>query len=66
VIIPYDSSHIDQFVQELDGFLIPGGRDVCPDYYFEEPNGAVNFCYIQDKSAFHLIDLVIQAKKPLF
>jgi putative glutamine amidotransferase len=66
VIIPYDSSHIEQFVHELDGFLIPWGRDVCPDYYFEEPNGAVNFCYIQDKSAFHLIDLVIQAKKPLF
>lgn len=65
IIIPFDSSHIEYFVQELDAFLIPWGQDVCPDYYFEEPAGAVDFCYIQDKSAFHLIDLVVRSWKPI-
>ncbi len=65
VIIPYDSQHIEYYINELDGFVIPWGQDICPDYYFEEPNGARDFCYIQDKSSFRLIEWVIRAKKPL-
>lgn len=64
-IIPFDSTHLPYFVEQLDGFIIPWGRDVCPETYYEEPLGAKDYSCIQDEGAFHLTKLAIQSKKPL-
>lgn len=36
-----DSDEISSFINELDGFLIPGGSDINPENYGEENNGSI-------------------------
>lgn len=68
LILPiYDEPEaLDRYVRLCDGFLIPGGLDVNPMFYGEDPSPLLGMCR-QDYDLFelHLISLLREAKKPV-
>ena len=49
-----------------DGLILCGGRDVNPERYGEEVNGAINIDYDRDAAEFVLAKAYIEAGKPVF
>lgn len=68
LIIPVtsDRSYIADMVERIDGLLIPGGQDVAPHLYGEEPCPQVTFARAQDDLfEMELIRQVRAAGKPI-
>jgi putative glutamine amidotransferase len=66
VMIPYHTLHMEYFIQECDGFIIPWGRDVSPECYSESLNGAKSCSVEHDLIALDFIKQVQKSKKTLF
>lgn len=65
-IIPCVSKNIDSYIQELDGFLLPGGQsDVDPILYWEENQWSNNVNNENDKILISVITKIIQSWKPI-
>lgn len=68
LIIPVTENHnyIAQLVEKIDGLLVPGGQDVAPYLYGEEPAPQVTFARARDDIfEIELIKTVRQANKPI-
>jgi putative glutamine amidotransferase len=68
VILPvYDSDEtLRRYVQMCDGFLLPGGIDVNPLTYGEDPHPMLQGNRLDfDECELHLIRLILETKKPL-
>lgn len=62
-----DAAVLKELVAKMDGILLTGGNDVAPALYSEEKEP---FCGenspLRDRMETHLIELALQADKPLF
>lgn len=68
LIIPVtaDTSYITEMVERIDGLLVPGGQDVAPHLYGEEPCPQVSFARTKDDLfEMELIRQVQKAGKPI-
>ena len=68
VILPvYDSDEtLRRYVQMCDGFVLPGGIDVNPLTYGEDPHPLLQGNRLDfDECELHLIRLILETKKPL-
>ena len=68
VILPvYDSDEtLRRYVQMCDGFVLPGGIDVNPLTYGEDPHPMLQGNRLDfDECELHLIRLILETKKPL-
>ena len=62
-----DPELIAQYVDSIDGFLCPGGADVAPHLYGEDPvRGMSHFRMEQDVFEIQMIKGCVAAKKPVF
>lgn len=62
-----DLSRIGAYVELLDGLLVPGGEDVSPRLYGEDPiPQVVSANYEKDVFEYELIRMMSSAKKPIF
>ena len=62
-----DPELIAQYVDSIDGFLCPGGADVAPHLYGEDPaRGMSHFRMEQDVFEIQMIKSCVAAKKPVF
>ena len=62
-----DPELIAQYVDSIDGFLCPGGADVAPHLYGEDPvRGISHFRMEQDVFEIQMIKGCVAAKKPVF
>ena len=61
-----DPSRAADYIDMIDGLLLPGGEDVTPNLYGEEPVPQVTYM-LEDKDRFEmeLIRLAIERKKPI-
>ena len=69
VLIPVteDPSRCAEYMELVDGLLIPGGEDIAPEYYGEDPVPQVNYINREkDRYDFELIRLAREQKKPIF
>ncbi len=51
---------------DYDGLLLPGGCDICPDFYGEEDHGCKFVVKEMDTLQFRLLKDFVAAKKPVF
>ena len=65
--ISQNTNLCEDYIDIIDGLLVPGGEDVSPRLYGEDPVPQVN-CSSYDKDVFeyHLIKLAIQKGIPIF
>lgn len=62
-----DPELITQYIDSIDGFLCPGGADVAPHLYGEDPvRGMSYFNMDQDVFEMQMIKGCVAAKKPVF
>ena len=69
VLIPVteDPSRCADYMDMIDGLLVPGGEDIAPEYYGEDPVPQVNYINRdKDRYDFELIRLAREQKKPIF
>ena len=69
VLIPVteDPSRCAEYMDMIDGLLVPGGEDIAPEYYGEDPVPQVNYINRdKDRYDFELIRLAREQKKPIF
>lgn len=65
-VIPCVSKNIDIYIQELDGFLIPGGQsDVDPALYWEINQGSNHICSSNDAVMIEIIRKILKSWKPI-
>lgn len=67
VLIPVteDPSRCAEYMDMIDGLLVPGGEDIAPEYYGEDPVPQVNYINRdKDRYDFELIRLAREQKKP--
>ncbi len=65
-IVPCSSKNTDVYIQELDGFLVPGGHsDVDPQLYGEVNQASNNVDIKNDKLIIEVIHKIIKSWKPL-
>lgn len=61
-----DSALIGQLVDQMDGFLLPGGQDVAPERYRAQPQpGCGEPCPARDAMEMRLIRAALRQDKPL-
>ena len=62
-----DPELIAQYIDSIDGFLCPGGGDIAPHLYGEDPvRGMSHFNMDQDVFEIQMIKGCVAAKKPVF
>lgn len=62
-----DPSRCAEYMDMIDGLLVPGGEDIAPEYYGEDPVPQVNYINRdKDRYDFELIRLAREQKKPIF
>ena len=71
IAFPDDVSKVDQlaqdYVQLIDGLMLPGGPDVDPTFYGEEPHPKIGMTlYQKDRFEIALIKAALAADKPIF
>ncbi len=71
IAFPDDVSKADQlaqdYVQLIDGLMLPGGPDVDPTFYGEEPHPKIGMTlYQKDRFEIALIKAALAADKPIF
>ena len=73
LILPYPEDDAvsealaQQYVSVFDGLVLPGGPDVDPTFYHEEPIQAMGRAtYQKDRFEIALIKATLEAKKPIF
>ena len=71
IAFPDDVSKVDQlaqdYVQLIDGLMLPGGPDVDPTFYGEEPHPKIGMTlYQKDRFEIALIKAALAAEKPIF
>ena len=69
IIIPVlkDSDDVNAVIQRIDGLLIPGGPDIDPNLYDEEPNPQINnFNFILDNFQQLILNAALEKKIPIF
>lgn len=71
IAFPDDVSKVDQlaqdYVQLIDGLMLPGGPDVDPTFYGEEPHPKIGMTlYQKDRFEIALIKAALAAGKPIF
>ena len=71
IAFPDDVSKVDQlaqdYVQLIDGLMLPGGPDVDPTFYGEEPHPKSGMTlYQKDRFEIALIKAALAADKPIF
>ena len=71
IAFPDDVSKVDQlaqdYVQLIDGLMLPGGPDVDPTFYGEEPHPKIGMTlYQKDRFEVALIKAALAADKPIF
>ena len=71
IAFPDDVSKVDQlaqdYVQLIDGLMLPGGPDVDPTFYGEEPHPKIGMTlYQKDRFEIALIKAELAADKPIF
>lgn len=71
IAFPDDVSKVDQlaqdYVQLIDGLILPGGPDVDPTFYGEEPHPKIGMTlYQKDRFEIALIKAALAADKPIF
>ena len=71
IAFPDDVSKVDQlaqdYVQLIDGLMLPGGPDVDPTFYGEEPHPKIGMTlYQKDRFEIALIKAALAADKPMF
>lgn len=71
IAFPDDVSKVDQlaqdYVQLIDGLMLPGGPDVDPTFYGEEPHPKIGMMlYQKDRFEIALIKAALAADKPIF
>jgi len=65
-IVPCVSKNIDTYIQELDGFLVPGGQsDVDPALYRQENQWSNNINTENDRILISVIAKIVQSWKPM-
>lgn len=64
-IIPCNTRHIKHFIQEMDGFILPGGDDICPSVYGRENICSQNTFALHDRAMLSIVDKIVESKKPL-
>lgn len=63
-IIPCNTAHIEHFISEMDGFILPGWDDVDPCVY-GHVNTACNKSFAEnDKVLLWFIEKIVESKKP--
>lgn len=68
VILPYpeDPEILDRYIQVCDGFLLPGGQDVDPDFYGQEKTELCGvLCPQRDKTERQFFSLILDSGKPV-
>ena len=69
VVIPVTAhrEELATYLEMVDGILIPGGEDIAPDYYGEDPAPQVNYINrVKDLFELELIRLAREQHKPIF
>lgn len=71
IAFPDDVSKVDQlaqdYVQLIDGLMLPGGPDVDPTFYGEEPHPKIGMTlYQKDRFEIALIKAALAADRPIF
>lgn len=71
IAFPDDVSKVDQlaqdYVQLIDGLMLPGGPDADPTFYGEEPHPKIGMTlYQKDRFEIALIKAALAADKPIF
>lgn len=71
IAFPDDVSKVDQLAQDyvrlIDGLMLPGGPDVDPTFYGEEPHPKIGMTlYQKDRFEIALIKAALAADKPIF
>lgn len=63
--MPCNAEAVSTYVEDLDGFVFPGGADIDPALYGAELCGAVEFVPKHDGFLFRFMKAVIAARKPV-
>ena len=69
VLIPVteDSARCADYIDMIDGLLVPGGEDVAPEFYGEDPHRTVSYINRdKDRYDLELIRLCREQNKPIF
>ena len=69
IMIPamQDETQIEVYAQMVDGLLLPGGEDVCPERYGQEPHEKLGkTSEVRDRTEFALVRRVTELGKPIF
>ena len=67
ITVTEDPSRCAEYMDMIDGLLVPGGEDIAPEYYGEDPVPQVNYINRdKDRYDFELIRLAREQKKPIF
>jgi putative glutamine amidotransferase len=69
VLIPFirDLEELENILQRLDGLLLPGGADIHPYHYNEEPRAELELAHPElDKLELSLIRYALQRNMPIF
>jgi gamma-glutamyl-gamma-aminobutyrate hydrolase PuuD len=64
-IIPCNTRHIDHFISEMDGFILPGGNDVDPCVYGHDNIASKDTFSKNDVRVLGFIKEIVGSKKPL-
>jgi putative glutamine amidotransferase len=65
--VSQDVSRCASYIDMIDGLLVPGGEDVSPRLYGEDPIQQVNYSnYDKDIFEYQLIQLAVEKKIPIF
>jgi putative glutamine amidotransferase len=65
VIIPCNTRNIEYFIEEMDGFILPGGDDICPSVYGRENISSKNTFAQHDQKMLSFVWKILESKKPL-
>ncbi|MDD7401472.1 MAG: gamma-glutamyl-gamma-aminobutyrate hydrolase family protein [Eubacteriales bacterium] len=60
-----DSDLLAYQMSLMDALVIPGGDDLDPSYYHEEPNYTAEFKPLRDTFEWQLLDIAVQQGKPI-
>ena len=69
IIIPamQQDTLIESYAQWLDGVLLPGGEDICPQFYGQNPHEKLGFTSeVRDRTEFALVRRMAELGKPIF
>ena len=69
IVIPamWEETLIERYAQRLDGLLLPGGEDVCPERYGQEPHEKLGHTSeVRDRTEFALVRRMAELSKPIF